>query len=82
MNNGKKRMAQSEQEVTVVKIPEGDIVVTRKVPMTEKTCDELRAIRKQREDVLTIEHGQPVTIPYPTLIKQLVEEEAERITIH
>lgn len=72
----------NEQETTVIKIPDSDIVVTRKVPMTEKTCDELRAIRNSRETILTIEHGQPVVLPYPVLIKQLVEEEAERITIH
>lgn len=71
----------TEQETTVVRIPEGDIVVTRKIPMTNKTCDELRGIRAHREAVLTIANGQPTVLPYPTLIKQLIEEESTRIVM-
>lgn len=71
----------TEQDTTVVRIPEGDIVVTRKVPMTNKTCDELRFIRTHREQVLTLANGKPTSLPFPTLIKQLVEEEANRIVL-
>lgn len=66
--------------LTILRIPEGDIVVTRKVPMTDETCDELRAIQAKRQEIFTAELGEPVMVPIPTLIKQLIHEEYARTT--
>lgn len=63
----------------VLRIPEGDIVVTRKVPMTDETCTELRAIRNNREHLLGQAMERDVQVPIPTLIQQLIHEEFERI---
>lgn len=65
--------------LTVLRIPEGDIVVTRKVPMTDETCDELREIKAYREDKVSLEMGEDVMVPIPTLIKQLIHEEHCRL---
>lgn len=69
----------NEVLATVVRIPESDIVVTRKVPMTDQTCDELRAIRIKREEDMGSLINEDVIIPFPTLIQQLIHEEFERI---
>lgn len=69
----------SESILKVLRIPEGDIVVTRKVPMTDETCDELRAIQAAREATLSLEYGEQTMLPLPTLIKQLIHEEALRL---
>lgn len=66
--------------LTILRIPEGDIVVTRKVPMTDETCDELRFIQAKRQEIFTAELGEPVMVPLPTLLKQLIHEEFERST--
>lgn len=70
----------SEKEVltTVIRIPDEEIVVTRKMPMTEETSSQLRAIRATREKELSQEWGEPVQLPYPTLFAQMVEEEFNR----
>lgn len=65
----------------VLRIPEGDIVVTRKVPMTDETCTELRAIRTNRELLMGQAMDRDVQVPIPTLIQQLIHEEFERISV-
>lgn len=65
----------------VLRIPEGDIVVTRKVPMTDETCTELRAIRTNRELLMGQAMDRDVQVPIPTLIQQLIHEEFERIGV-
>lgn len=65
----------------VLRIPEGDIVVTRKVPMTDETCTELRAIRTNRELLMGQAMDRSVQVPIPTLIQQLIHEEFERISV-
>lgn len=73
-------MTDREDVLKVLRLPESEIVVTRKVPMTAQTCDELRAIREKREDDLFHETGgEPHSIPFPTLLAQLVREEFNRI---
>ena len=68
----------SNNLLTILRIPEGDIVVTRKVPMTDETCDELRAIQSKRQELFSMELGEPVMVPIPTLIQQLIHEEFVR----
>lgn len=69
----------SDKLLQVLRIPEGDIVVTRKVPMTNETCDQLRAIKADREAYFTQALGEPVMIPIPTVILQLISEEHQRV---
>lgn len=68
----------SESILQVLRIPEGDIVVTRKVPMTDETCSQLREIKYQRESELEGALGGEVRLEIPTLIQQLIREEYER----
>lgn len=68
----------SESILQVLRIPEGDIVVTRKVPMTDETCSQLREIKSQRESELEGALGGEVRLEIPTLIQQLIREEYER----
>lgn len=64
--------------LTILRIPDGDIVVTRKVPMTDETCDELRGIQANREELLSDQLGERVMLPLPTLLQQLIHEEYVR----
>jgi len=66
-------------EPVVVRIPDNEIVVTRKVPMTNETCDQLRAIKADRETFFGEQLGEPVMLPIPTLIQQLISEEHQRV---
>lgn len=68
----------SESILQVMRIPEGDIVVTRKVPMTDETCSQLREIKAQREYDLEGTLGGEVRLEIPTLIQQLIREEYTR----
>ncbi len=68
-----------EETVNVVRLPESEIVVTRKVPMTASTCDELRAVRSYRESLLDAQGTMKHSIPFPTLIAQLIREDFARI---
>lgn len=68
----------SESILQVLRIPEGDIVVTRKVPMTDETCSQLREIKQQREEELEGALGGEVRLEIPTLIQQLIREEYSR----
>lgn len=68
----------SESILKVLRIPEGDIVVTRKVPMTDETCSQLREIKAQREGELEGALGGEVRLEIPTLIQQLIREEFDR----
>lgn len=68
----------SESILKVLRIPEGDIVVTRKVPMTDETCSQLREIKQQRESDLEGAIGGEVRLEIPTLIQQLIREEYSR----
>lgn len=63
----------------VLRIPEGDIVVTRKVPMTDKTCTELREIKTQREHYYSKEMEGSVRLELPTLLADLIHEEHVRM---
>ena len=47
--------------------------------MTAATCDELRAVRQHRESVLDAEGTMKHSIPFPTLIAQLIREDFARI---
>jgi len=66
------------KEITVT-IPDEEIVVTRKVPMSENTCTELRTIRGTREAQKGRELGSKVHLPYPVVIADLINEEFNRI---
>lgn len=68
-----------EETVQVVRLPESDIVVTRKVPMTASTCDELRSVRAYREAMMDKGTNLKHSIPFPTLIAQLIREDFARI---
>lgn len=72
-------MTHLEETVQVIRLPESEIVVTRKVPMTAATCDELRAVRAYRESVLDGQGTMKHSIPFPTLIAQLIREDFARI---
>ena len=63
----------------VVRIPQEDVVVTRKVPMTNETCDQLRAIKADREKFFSEQIGESCMLPIPTIIMQLIGEEHQRI---
>ena len=66
------------KEITVT-IPDEDIVVTRKVPMSENTCTELRTIRGSREAQVSRDLGCKVHLPYPVVIADLINAEFARI---
>jgi len=72
-------MTNREDVLKVLRLPESEIVVTRKVPMTAQTCDELRAIREKREEDLLELTGELHSLPFPTLIAQLIREDFDRI---
>lgn len=72
-------MANKEVLATVVRIPDSEIVVVRKVPMTEKTCDELRILRAYHEKQESEERGFDVELPFPTLIQRIIHEAAEAL---
>lgn len=74
-------MTHLEETVQVVRLPESEIVVTRKVPMTATTCDELRSVRAYRESVLDAQGTMKHSIPFPTLIAQLIREDFARIPV-
>ncbi len=57
----------SDKLLNILRIPEGDIVVTRKVPMTDETCDQLRTIKAEREQVLSEVTDSEVHPSYSTL---------------
>lgn len=73
----------SEKIVQVLRIPAEDIVVTRRVPMTQKTCEQLRELRAMAEAVRAKKLGvepDEVKIELPTLIKDLVDEIYDHVT--
>lgn len=64
-----------------LRIPEGDIVVTRKVPMTNNTCTKLRRIREDNEVLYAETLGVPVEqvqVEIPTIIENLIDAEYDR----
>jgi hypothetical protein len=64
-----------------LRIPEGDIVVTRKVPMTNDTCTKLRQIKADCEYLYAQTVGVPVEqvqVEIPTIIENLIDAEHER----
>lgn len=64
-----------------LRIPEGDIVVTRKVPMTNDTCTKLRAIKFDSEQLYAETVGVPVEqvqVEIPTIIENLIDAEYDR----
>lgn len=64
----------TEVSNTILRIPEDQIVVTRKVPMTDLTCSQLRDLRHQMELVQIDKNNQNVEIPYPVVISRLIDE--------
>lgn len=71
--------AEMPEVLKVLRIPEGDIVVTRKVPMTDATCTQLREIKASREQTLSEDLGEEFRLEIPTLIAQLISEEHQRL---
>lgn len=64
-----------------LRIPEGDIVVTRKVPMTNDTCTKLRRIKSDNEQAYAASVGVPVEqvqVEIPTIIENLIDAEYDR----
>lgn len=64
-----------------LRIPEGDIVVTRKVPMTNDTCTKLRRIKADSEQLYAETVGVPVEqvqVEIPTIIENLIDAEYDR----
>ena len=64
-----------------LRIPEGDIVVTRKVPMTNETCTKLRRIKSDCEELYAETVGVPVEqvqVEIPTIIETLIDAEYDR----
>lgn len=64
-----------------LRIPDGDIVVTRKVPMTDATCTKLRRIRADDEESYAAAIGvdtKLVSVEIPTIIENLIEAEYDR----
>lgn len=64
-----------------LRIPEGDIVVTRKVPMTNETCTKLRRIKADCEGLYAETVGVPVEqvqVEIPTIIENLIDAEYDR----
>lgn len=60
-----------------LRIPEGDIVVTRKVPMTDETCTQLRELQKHAEKLFAEQIGvdpENVRVELPTIIQGLVSQ--------
>ncbi len=66
----------------VKKILLDDVAVVRKIPMSEKGCDNLRAIQKYLVDGLSAKMGKPVELPYPTVINMVLAEFVQRHNIH
>lgn len=64
----------NEVSSTILRIPEDQIVVTRKVPMTDRTCSQLRDIRHHMELVQVDGDNKSVEIPYPVVISRLIED--------
>jgi hypothetical protein len=52
-------------------------VVTRKIPMTSRGCDVLRAIRADQIAQYKALHGEDVEIPFPTSMYLALEELAK-----
>lgn len=52
-------------------------VVVRKVPMTARGCDLLRACRDHYVDEYEARRGHKVEIPFPTAIHLILEEYAK-----
>lgn len=64
-----------------LRIPEGDIVVTRKVPMTDSTCTKLRRLKSDSEALYAETVGvsvEQVQVEIPTIIENLIDAEYDR----
>lgn len=64
-----------------LRIPESDIVVTRKVPMTNDTCTQLRLLQAEQEQLYAQSIGvdvKLVKIELPTLLANLIGDAFER----
>lgn len=51
-----------------------DIVVVRKVPMTEESCSNLRVLRQRYEDSLEEATGEKHSLSYPVVIDLSLKE--------
>lgn len=68
-------LTMSNELLYKLRIPEGDIVVTRKVPMTDETCTQLRALQKDAEELYADGIGidpKYVRVELPTLLQQII----------
>lgn len=50
-----------------------DVAVTRKIPMSARGCDNLRAAQRYLVDGISKAKGEPVEIPFPTVIHMVLE---------
>lgn len=66
----------------VKKILLDDVAVVRKIPMSEKGCDNLRAAQKYLVDGLSARLGKPVELPYPTVINMVLADFIQRHEIN
>lgn len=69
-------------KMEVKKILLDDVAVVRKIPMSEKGCDNLRAIQKYLVDGLSQRMGKPVELPYPTVINMVLADFVQRNNIN
>lgn len=65
-------MDEKVQEIKTLKL--GKPVVVRKVPMTSRGCDLLRAVRDNFIKEYKEKHGKDAEIPFPTTFHLLLEE--------
>lgn len=68
----------SNTVLQVFRIPQGEVVVTRKVPMTEETCSKLRELQRLANEKKASELGLDVSdvkVELPCIIRDIVDEE-------
>lgn len=66
----------------VTKILLEDVAVVRKIPMSNKGCDNLRAAQKYLVDGFTRIKGGPVEIPFPMVIHMVLAEFVKIKNLH
>lgn len=61
------------------KVKLSEVVVRRKVPMTEQTCDSLRKVKKAYEAKLLETTGEEYSLPFPVVIDFMIKEYMEKV---
>lgn len=56
-----------------------NVVVTRKVPMTEETCISLRLIRDKYQDQIKEQLGTEEELSFPVVLDLLVKDYMEKV---